>query len=99
MFRKNSLLNGLLIGVILPAVVFFMLFSLFNLLGKIGTGTGIGLSESFRERTSAILAIAVNLVPMNAFRRRRFDLSIRGVVIATGLLALAWVVYYGMKIM
>ena len=99
MFRKNDFLSGLILGILLPAVVFFMLFSLFNLLGKIGGGDGIGLSESFRERTSAILAIAVNLVPMNAFRRQRFDQSIRGVVVATGLLALAWVVYYGMKIL
>lgn len=99
MFKKNSLVNGLVLGILLPAVVFFMLFNFFNLLGKLGSGEGIGLSESFRERTSAILAIAVNLVPMNAFRARRFNESIRGVVIATGILALAWVVYYGMKIM
>ncbi len=99
MFQKNSLLNGLVIGILLPTVVFFMLFNLFNLLGKIGTGDGIGLSESFRGRTSAILAIAVNLVPMNVFRSRRFDQSMRGVVIATGLLAICWVAYYGMKIM
>ena len=36
MFNKNSFLNGLVLGVLLPAVVFFMLFNLFNLLGKIG---------------------------------------------------------------
>ena len=99
MLNKNTVLSGFIMGILLPVVSFFVLFTLFNLLGKIGTGDGIGLSESFRERTSAILAIAVNLLPMNVFSRRRFDQSIRGVVIATGVLALAWVVYYGMKIM
>ncbi len=99
MLRKNSLVNGLLFGFLLPTVFFFLLFNLFKLLGAIGNGEGIGLSAGFRERTSAILAIAANLMPMNVWRRQRFNESIRGLVIATAVLAVTWVIYYGMKLM
>lgn len=95
MFQRNSIVSGLVFGLLLPTVCFGMLFALFNLLHKIGDGTGIGLTENFLVRTSAIVSIAVNLLPMNQFRARRMDLSMRGVVIATGLLALVWVVYFG----
>ena len=99
MFNKNTLLSGIVLGILLPIVGFVLLNTLFQLLDKIGSGSGIGLSENFQERTAGILAIAINLLPMNLFKKRRWELAMRGVVIATGLLALIWVVYFGTKIL
>lgn len=49
----------------------------------------------FRERTTGIIAICLNLIPLNAFQKRRAINSMRGVVLATVLYVIAWVVYFG----
>ena len=98
MLNRNELWVGLLVGILLPLAGFFILFELFALLEQRGAASGAGLSSNFRERTVAIVAIAANLLPMNVYRRRRWELSMRGVVVATAVLALVWVVRYGMKL-
>jgi hypothetical protein len=97
MLNRNEIWAGLLIGLLLPVVVFLVLYQLFALLELQGAASGAGLSSNFRERTLAIVAIAVNLWPMNIYRRRRWELAIRGVVVATSVLALFWLVRYGLK--
>jgi hypothetical protein len=96
--KNNKFIIGFFYGILLPAAGFLLLFNVFSLLGHLGNGDGIGLSESFRERTSAILAIALNVIPMKIFQRRRLEAPVRGVVVATGILAIGWVVYFGSKI-
>jgi amino acid permease len=93
--RSNTIVMGLLMGIIFPAFGFLVLQQLFALLESQGAASGSGFSENFRERTLGIVAIALNLIPLNLFRRRRQDLSMRGVVVATGALALVWLVFYG----
>lgn len=99
MLSKNEIWAGLLIGIVLPIAGFMLLMQIFQLLEIKGAASGAGLSENFRERTLAIVAIAFNLIPINLYRRRRWDRAIRGVVIATGVLALAWVGRYGADLM
>ena len=99
MFSKNEIWAGLLIGILLPLAGFMLLMQIFQLLEIKGAASSAGLSENFRERTLAIVAIAFNLMPLNLFRRRRWDRAIRGVVIATAVLALVWVVRYGVSLM
>jgi hypothetical protein len=95
MFFKNNIFSGLLFGLLLPVVTFFMLQQIYGLLEAGGVSSVSGLSGNFRERTSAIIAIAVNLLPMRIFQNRRWSEAIRGLVIATGVLAISWVIYYG----
>lgn len=99
MFQKNLVISGLVVGLLLPAALFAMLYQAFELLELRGLASGAGLSENFRVRTLALLAIAGNLLPMQAYRKRRFELSMRGVVIAVGLYAIAWVIYFGSSLM
>jgi hypothetical protein len=96
--NKNNLLAGILIGLVLPTVTFAIMYQLFELLEMQGAASGEGLSANFRERTLVIIAISVNLIPLNIYKRKRWDLSIRGLVIATSLLALAWVGRYGLSL-
>lgn len=98
MFNRNEIWVGLLIGLLLPLVGFALLYEIFALLEQKGAASGAGLSSNFRERTLAIVAIAANLLPMNVYRRRRWELSMRGVVVATAVLALIWVLRYGLKL-
>lgn len=98
MLNRNEIWVGLLYGVLLPTISFILLYQIFSLLELKGAASGAGFSPNFRERTLAIVAIALNLIPLNIFRRRRWELSMRGVVIATGLLALAWLFRYGLAL-
>lgn len=98
MLNRNELWVGIVFGLLLPALGFVILFQLFSLLEIKGAASGTGFSANFRERTLAILAIALNLIPLNVFRQRRWDLSMRGVVIATAALAFIWLFRYGLNL-
>jgi hypothetical protein len=98
MQQRNKIWFGLVTGILLPALTFVLLYQLFSILEKLGGVSDQGFSANFRERTLAILSIAVNLPLLNMFRRRRWDLAMRGVVISTTLLAFAWVFIFGLKL-
>lgn len=98
MFYRNEIWVGLLFGLLLPICTFVLLYELFNLLEARGAASGAGLASNFRERTVAILAISLNLLPLNIYRNRRWDRSMRGIVIATALLALVWIFRYGINL-
>ncbi|MBL7805577.1 MAG: hypothetical protein JNL02_17680 [Saprospiraceae bacterium] len=95
MLNRNEIWAGLVFGILLPVFSFVLLYQVFSLLEVKGAASGAGFSPNFRERTLAIVAIALNMIPLNIFRRRRWDLSMRGVVIATGVLAFVWLFKYG----
>ena len=98
MLNRNEIWVGIVFGLLLPAFGFLILYQLFSLLEIKGAASGTGFSANFRERTLAILAIALNLIPLNIFRRRRWDLSMRGVVIATAALAFLWLFRFGLNL-
>ena len=98
MLNRNKIWVGLLIGLILPALGAVLIFNIFKLLALMGGASGEGFTPNFRERTSIVIALALNLIPMNLFRRRRWDLAMRGVVIVTTILAFAWVGHYSLKL-
>jgi len=98
MIQRDELWVGLLYGILLPAAGFLVLFNLFSLLEIKGAASGAGFSENFRERTLAIVAIALNLFLLSRFRKLRWERAMRGVVIATALLAFVWLFLYGVKL-
>jgi hypothetical protein len=98
MFQRDEIWVGLLYGILIPTTCFLVLYNLFSLLEIKGAASGAGFSENFRERTLAIVAIAVNMFLLSRFRKLRWEQAMRGVVIATSLLAIAWLVLYGVKL-
>ncbi|MBN8678603.1 MAG: hypothetical protein J0M29_10285 [Chitinophagales bacterium] len=98
MLQRDEIWIGLLYGILLPTAGFLILYNLFSLLEIKGAASGVGFSENFRERTLAIVALALNLFTLSKFRKRRWEKAMRGVVIATSLLALAWLFVYGVKL-
>lgn len=95
MWKRNSIPVGLAIGFLIPFVVFGLLMLLYNQLETMGIVSDEGFSPMFRERTSGIIAICFNLIPMNAFYKRRAVNSMRGVVLSTVVYVIIWVVYFG----
>lgn len=98
MLNRNEIWAGLVFGILLPALGFLLLYNLFSLLEIKGAASGAGFSPNFRERTLTLVALALNLIPLNIFRRRRWDLAMRGVVIATAVWAFVWVVRFGLSL-
>lgn len=88
-------MTGLLPGILLPLTIYAVLYAVFGLLEQKGAASGSGLSDNFRERTLAIVALAINIFLINTFKKRRWEDAMRGVVVATGLLALIWLVRFG----
>lgn len=99
MLNRNLLWIGLLLGILFPALTYILLLQLFSMLETKGAASGAGFSADFRERTLGIVALASNLFLLNLYRRRRWDHAMRGVVIATSLLALCWVYFFGLNLM
>lgn len=95
MLNKNSIPIGLAIGLLLPLAAFALLYLLFQQLGAAGVASSEGFSPMFRERTAGIVAICLNLIPLNQFMKRRAINSMRGIVVATVILVIVWVVYFG----
>ena len=54
---------------------------------------------TFNDRSIALMAICLNVIPMNYFQRKYQNKSLRGLVIGTMGLAVAWFVVYGQDIL
>ncbi|MEL7118166.1 MAG: hypothetical protein AAFO07_01955 [Bacteroidota bacterium] len=97
--NRNNLPFGLGIGILLPVVGVLLLYLVFGQLDNAGWASSRGLTTSFRERTLTLVAICTNIVPFNYYYKRRMMLSLRGVAIATVILAMVWVIYYGVDLL
>jgi len=84
-----------MIGVFLPCAGFYILKWIFQ------AAEGSGLIDpadyamtSSRVRTITLIAICLNLLPLQLFQRRKESLSIRGLVFATVLMAGIWFYWF-----
>lgn len=94
MFQENTLRAGLIQGVIFPAVGFGILFLFFKYLETSGWASQEGFAPNFRVRTIMLIAICLNIIPMNlAFQSKRTE-AMRGVVLATFIFGVIWVVLF-----
>jgi hypothetical protein len=98
MLNRNQIWVGIVFGLVLPAIGAVLIFNIFKILALLGGASGEGFTPDFRERTSIVIAMALNLIPMNIFRKRRWELAMRGIVIITTVLAFAWVGHYSLKL-
>ncbi len=87
-FRRNNLNIGIGLGILVPVVVFGLLYSLTALTGL-----------NFKTRTLAIIGICLNMLVVRAFRANRANESIRGAVIATVVMAFVWFAWFYKDIM
>jgi len=92
---KNSIVIGLAAGAIIPVLGYFAIEFIFDSLSSYGLmdsgGTGY---YSKRFRSLALFAICCNLIPLNYFKRQRWDEAMKGVVFPTLIYAGFWVYKY-----
>lgn len=98
--KKDSFKTGLGIGLIIPVVVYGLLFLLYTLLDTIGVFSDIGFAEDFRTRTLALIAICSNLLVMQFYRKSHVHHeTTRGLLFATMILVTIWFVKFGFKML
>jgi len=92
---KNTIVIGLAAGAIMPVLGFVVIEFVFETLSNFGLmdsgGTGY---YSKRFRSLALFAICCNLIPLNYFKRQRWDQTMKGVVFPTLIYAGFWVYKY-----
>lgn len=88
MLKKDNIILGILIGVVMPAA-FFGILSII----KIFVETGTAWTRPFETNRMMILALAINVIPIRLyFVNYKFEKTGRGVLLATFLLMVAYFV-------
>ena len=95
MLEKNSLPLGLLLGFLLPAIGYLAFLGIYELLETLGWVSDTGFRPLFRERTSAIIALALNAFLLNYYQKRYMHNTVRGIVAITSLFIILWLVLFG----
>ncbi|HZV43961.1 MAG TPA: hypothetical protein VFF90_05765 [Saprospiraceae bacterium] len=98
-FKRDSVWTGLVIGIILPVVVYAVLFLLYSFLDSIGVFSDIGFAEDFRTRTLGLISICSNLILMQTIRKSYRNETTRGILIASMILVFIWFFKFGFKLL
>ena len=92
-FRKNTVVFGILLGLLIPFVTYAILL-MFNDSVDWGTLFGNPRFEKFSTKLLAIIAICGNTIPFQYFHKYRMDNGLRGVVFPTVVYAMFWLSYF-----
>lgn len=94
MFKKNSFVQGLIVGLFIPMAVAGGLLFLFKGLDQLNIASTIGFRPLFRERTITLIGIVANALVINRFNKQRFTESMRGVSVSTFVYVMIWVIVF-----
>jgi hypothetical protein len=99
MLNRNTLLHGLLSGLLLPIVVAGSIYLLFKGLDALNVMSTMGFRPHFRERTIILIGIVANALLINRYNKKRFTEAMRGVSIITFLYVFAWLILFGKTVL
>ncbi len=95
MLEKNSLSIGLMVGILLPILGYFLFSGIYEGLEMMGWVSDGGFRPKFRERTTGIIAIALNAIALNYYQKKYYNNSVRGIVITTAVWVGVWLYLFG----
>ncbi len=98
MFEKDSIILGVIAGLVVPFIGYATWMLLFEQFTEWGIMSADGFSTNWRERTIALLAIAMNLIPFSYFNRKKHINTLRGIIFPTIAFAAAWMFFFGYKL-
>ena len=98
-FKRDDVWTGMLLGIIVPLVVYGILILLYAFLDSMGVLTDVGFAEDFRTRTLSLVAICCNLLLMQNYRKTSRNETIRGMLIASMILVVVWFFRFGIKML
>ncbi len=94
MLERNSILLGIILGLCVPFVGYAVILMIFDQIGASEWLNSEMRTISFRARTIGVLAICLNLIPFNIYRKWRFNATMRGIIIATFMYVAAWIIRF-----
>lgn len=95
MFNKNNLLLGIIIGACVPIIGWALIQMLFEAITELGWMDEVSSGTSSRRtRTLALLGICCNIIPFEIYRKKRYDLTMRGLVFPTIIFVGVWIYTY-----
>ena len=92
--KYDNILIGLLVALAVGAIGFALTDQAVSFANRI-----MEVNMEFRTRSMALIGICLNVIPMNYFRKRYWNKSLRGLVIGTFILAVVWFVYFGQDLL
>jgi len=98
MLQRNNIWIGLILGLLIPFIGYALLLVILEEIQAAGWLTNSSGDLIFRTRTILLMAICLNLIPFNIYQRQRKPKTMRGVLSATLLYSLVWVIYFGTTI-
>lgn len=99
MLSRDSILVGVILGIIFPVVGYAILFYLKEALTSIGVIPQLYSELPSTMRTMAVLAICFNLILIQIFNNRRYEKAIRGLVFPTMIFVIIWFILYGRQLL
>lgn len=93
LFQADRWLNGFASGLFFPFVLFAGLLYLFESINLLSLSPETG-SPGLKPRTIALVALCINLILMQGFKRLRWTLSMRGMAVSTIICVALWLVKY-----
>ena len=97
--RYDHLVTGILAGLILPVFWYFVLMSLYAGMEDMGWLQPGSVSMDFRQRTSALAAVCLNILPLQVFKTQYMDRAMRGVVFPTVFYVALWLYQFGSSVL
>lgn len=98
MIQRNNVWIGLVLGLLIPFVGYALLLVILEEMQAAGWLTSGDGELIFRTRTILLMSICLNLIPFSIYQRQKKAKTMRGVLSATLLYSLIWVVYFGTTI-
>ena len=95
--KKDNLLFGILVGIVFPIITAAFVMIILEQIISLGGGQG-SENPAVRPRTVYLIGICINIFFLNYYKKLRYDYSMRGIVIATTILGVAWVIRFGSEI-
>lgn len=92
--NRDAIWVGVVVGLLVPFVGYAVLLMIYEALENLGWASSAGFLGNFRERTIALVAVSLNIIPMNMFMARRNGNSMRGVLVVTMVYAIIWFLYF-----
>ena len=93
--NNNTLLFGLMIGLTIPVLGYVAVEGLFEILTNAGYMDEVTEASSLkRKRTLSLIAMCFNILSVQFFKKRYFNKILNGIVTATLIYALIWLVVF-----
>ncbi len=92
--KYDKISIGALAGMVVPVLVFGLLFILFEELNQLDVISDEGFSPGFRLRTISLVSIGANAILVRFFQNRYAFQAVRGVVFPTFVYIIVWIVYF-----